>query len=124
RRLGYRRVGHVGLLASVLLSAALPSLSGFETYLVVFLLLGLVRGAVMVSNSMMAVDLTAQRGLGRGVVSGLLNAGQDLGVIVGPVAGGLAAGPLGIATALQTLPLAVYGTYLALLAALRLLARR
>jgi MFS family permease len=123
RRLGYRRVGHVGLLVTVLLTSALPLFPHFETYLVVFLLLGLVRGAVMVSNSMMAVDLAAQRSLNRGMVSGLLNAGQDLGSIAGPIVGGLVAGPFGVAAALHALPLAVYAVYLAVLGGLYLRSR-
>jgi MFS family permease len=120
RRLGYRRVGHVGLLITVLLTSALPLFPHFETYVVVFLLLGLVRGAALVSNSMMAVDLATQRGLSRGVISGVLNAGQDLGGIAGPILGGLLAGPFGVAAALHALPLAVYALYVVVVGGLYL----
>jgi hypothetical protein len=54
------------------------------------------------------------------MVSGLLNAGQDLGSIAGPIVGGLVAGPLGVAAALHALPLAVYAAYLAVLGTLYL----
>jgi len=112
RQLGYRRMGHLGLAASVALTAALPWFQLFEVYVGVFLLLGLTRGAALVSNSLSAVELVERRGLPRGIVAGLLNAAQDGGNIAGPVVGGLVVASLGVGTTLHLLPLAMGVLYL------------
>jgi sugar phosphate permease len=106
----------VGTVATSLIPSAIAS---FALQVPLFVLAGLSRGLLRVTGSADAFTAVGDDDRGHGLTSALLYAGLDLGKIVLPVVGGVVAHVWGIATMLQTVPLALLALYLGLAAAAR-----
>lgn len=94
-RFGYQRVTVVGLAVLAAVLALTPWQTGLLGLTALFVGVGLCRAAVLVANTVSVADVE-EGAVSRGVAVAVYNAARDLGVIVGPVAGGFLAGALGL----------------------------
>jgi MFS family permease len=107
KRLGHRLLSHAGLPLQSVFMMLVPLFHGFTPLLVVFIFAGFMRALVIVSNVIsMVEDVDASR-VNRGVVSGIYNAAQDVGNILGPSAGGVIASFTGLAALFVAGPLLI-----------------
>ncbi|MBI4320895.1 MAG: MFS transporter [Chloroflexi bacterium] len=110
---GYGLLSGAGLVALVALTAAVPS---FDTVLVLaalFMMLGVVRGVVSVSNTIGLAEEVGTDREKRGVAAGVFNTAKDLGSFVGPALGGLVAQYVGVDRMFRLAPLGILALYLA-----------
>jgi MFS family permease len=95
RRFGYNRVAVWGMALVTGLLMLTPFTESLFGLLALFTGIGLGRAAVLVANTVSMADIQESR-LPRGVVVAVYSAARDLGSIVGPAAGGLLAGAVGL----------------------------
>jgi MFS family permease len=95
RWVGYRRVAVVGMVALTVSLALTPFQGGLIGLTAVFVLIGLVRAAVLVANTVSVADVQEST-VSRGVAVGIYNAARDLGSVVGPILGGFIAAVVGL----------------------------
>ena len=107
KRLGHHWLSHAGLPVQSVFIMLVPMFHQFTPLLVIFVFAGFLRALVIVSNVIsMVEDVDASR-VNRGVVSGIYNAAQDVGNILGPSVGGLIASVVGVAKLFVAGPLVV-----------------
>jgi DHA1 family multidrug resistance protein-like MFS transporter len=107
KRLGHQWLSHIGLPVQSAFIMLVPLFHHFTPLLIIFVLAGFLRALVIVSNVIsMVEDVDASR-VNRGVVSGIYNAAQDIGNILGPSVGGLIASVVGVAKLFFAGPLLV-----------------
>lgn len=96
----YRRVTLVAIVAGAAATVALPLSTSLIVLAPIFVVLGLTRGLLRATSAATIAEL---RGEGRdiGLASGVYNAGLDIGGIIGPMLGGVAASAFGIAQMFQ-----------------------
>lgn len=103
------------LLASAVAMFAIPSVArSFLLQLPLFVTIGLSRGLLRITGSADAFEGGSDDQRSHGLTSALLNAGLDLGKLLGPLAGGLVAEQLGLATMFRVVPLALLVLYFTL----------
>lgn len=109
-RFGDRVIANFGLTATAALIMVIPFFSSVPPLAILFVFLGVVRAAVLVSNTVKASRVGEKRG-SRGMASGLYNAATDLGSIAGPVYGGLVASRVGLRPMFWVCPVLALGAY-------------
>lgn len=111
-RLPARRA-HVPLLTmSAGTLALLPAAGGYVAYLPLFALNGLSRGLLRVTTSASAMEETP--GDQAGSAAAVMTAGLDIGKMLGPLIGGVAATLLGLDAMFRIVPFAFFAVYLVL----------
>ena len=103
--LDYRKIN---LLTIVLLALSVILLPSFRSVVALgglLSLFGVSRGLLRVSSGAMVMTEIQGGKRGTGLASGIYHAGLDLGVLAGPILGGLAAQAFGIPTTFRLLPL-------------------
>jgi len=103
--LDYRKIN---LLTIVLLALSVMLLPSFRSVVALgglLSLFGVSRGLLRVSSGAMVMTEIQGGKRGTGLASGIYHAGLDLGVLAGPILGGLAAQAFGIPTTFRLLPL-------------------
>lgn len=93
----------------VLSGASVAAIGGTEILVVLavaWALLGLSRGLLRVSSAAVVMDQAGETDARRGAASGVYLAGLDVGKIVGPLAGGVGAGTVGIRPTILTASIA------------------
>jgi DHA1 family multidrug resistance protein-like MFS transporter len=113
RWVGYRRVAVLGMIALTIALGLTPFQYGLVGLTVVFVLIGLVRAAVLVANTVSVADVQEST-VSRGVAVGIYNAARDLGSIVGPILGGYVAAIVGLSAFFLVGPPLVLAVYLLL----------
>jgi MFS family permease len=113
RWLGYRRVAVVGMVALTVALALTPFQSGLIGLTIVFVLVGLVRAAVLVANTVSVADVQEST-VSRGMAVGIYNGARDLGSVVGPILGGYIAAIVGLSPFFLVGPPLVLAVYLLL----------
>jgi predicted MFS family arabinose efflux permease len=106
------RVAVFSMVALCGLLALVPALPIFAVLVPLFAVMGALRAVAFVANMVAVVKCSEVLGLVRGQTSALFYLVTDLGVLAGPLAGGLLAealGPEQIFVAMPALMLAVYG---------------
>lgn len=92
--------------------AVLPTVkASFLLQIPLSVAMGLSRGLLRVTGSTQAFGALDADERRHGLTSGVLNAGLDLGRVVGPLAAGLVAQAVGLSTMFRVLPLAALGLY-------------
>ncbi|TMA13550.1 MAG: MFS transporter [Deltaproteobacteria bacterium] len=107
KRLGHQMLSHAGLPIQSAFIMLVPMFHHFVPLLVVFVFAGFLRALVIVSNVISMVEDVDARRVSRGVVSGIYNAAQDVGNILGPSVGGLIASLVGVAKLFLAGPLII-----------------
>ncbi len=120
-RMGSKSLCHIGLAIQSVFLMLVPLCSNFGPLLTVYILSGFMRAVVVVSNAISLVQDVDQTRLPRGLTSGIYNAADDLGNILGPGAGGLIGAMTGIAGLFVVGPLSAVLLLLVVLQGLRLL---
>ena len=100
-------LSHAGLPIQSAFIMLVPMFHHFVPLLVVFVFAGFLRALVIVSNVISMVEDVDARRVSRGVVSGIYNAAQDVGNILGPSVGGLIASLVGVAKLFLAGPLII-----------------
>lgn len=88
---------YVGFFLQAIFLMLVPLFHDLGTLLVVFVLSGLLRAVLLVTNTISLVEDVDGNRVSRGMASGIFNAAGDIGNIIGPSAGGLIASLTGIA---------------------------
>jgi MFS family permease len=96
RVVSYSRTLPLMVVVSGLSVAAIAGLQLVAILAVAFAGLGLTRGLLRVASAALVMDEAGETDARRGAASGVYLAGLDLGKIVGPLAGGLGAGAVGL----------------------------
>jgi MFS family permease len=122
-RLGQRKLGVLGLAAVAGLVMLVPSLTTFLGLALLMLPIGLSRAAVFLTTSVATAERAERHGVPRGLASGLLNIGLDVGAILGPALGGLVAERVGLDNAFRLFPPLLVLVYLGWLLFVALRAR-
>jgi DHA1 family multidrug resistance protein-like MFS transporter len=122
RRLGHHLLSHTGLPLQSVFMMMVPLFHGFVPLLIVFVFAGFMRALVIVSNVVSMVEDVNTSRVNRGVVSGIYNAAQDVGNILGPSVGGLIASFTGLSTLFVAGPLGIVSIFFVSLWACRFIA--
>lgn len=109
------RLANGGIVLVALLIALIPSFNTMTVFVPIFLLLGVIRGVVMVSNTVSLVEQVGGNAERRGVASGVFNTAKDLGNVCGPILGGLIAAHAGIENMLRIGPAVLLALYFGVL---------
>jgi MFS family permease len=96
RIVSYARTLSLMVVLSGISIAAIAGVDVVVILVVAFAALGLTRGLLRVASAALVMDGAGETDAGRGAASGVYLAGLDLGKIVGPLAGGVGAGVLGL----------------------------
>jgi predicted MFS family arabinose efflux permease len=107
KRLGHQFLSHTGLPVQAAFIMLVPMFHHFTPLLAIFVFAGFLRALVIVSNVISMVEDAEARRVSRGVVSGIYNAAQDVGNILGPSVGGLIASVVGVAKLFLAGPLLI-----------------
>lgn len=124
RRWGHRRLINATIVLLVVAYMLIPFLRTFLPLAALFLVVGMLRAAGVVANTIQLAEDVPQERLGRGAASSLYNAMKDVGDVSGPLVSGLIAAQVGLGNLFLFVPpvmLALYG--LALVGVRRLGAR-
>lgn len=124
QRIGLGWVQGTGLPLQCFAVMLVPLFQRVGPLLAVFLLVGFLRAVVLVSNTISLVQDVDESRVPRGISSGVYNASGDLGLILGPAAGGLIASFMGVAGLFIAAPALAVVLFLGALAALRFLPTR
>lgn len=108
---GHDLVSSVGLVASALLIAAVPSFDSIVALTLLLVVSGVARGMASVSNTVGLAEETGADAENRGIASGIFNTAKDLGNFAGPLLGGIVASYVGVETMLRVVPVALLAVY-------------
>lgn len=113
--LGLRWIDHhaINVWGVVIMGVAtftVPYASGPVAFGALFVVLGLCRGILRVTSAAMVAEIRRE-GRDVGLSSGIYNAGLDIGAMLGPAAGGVIAGAVGIPAMFQLMALSSLGLY-------------
>ncbi len=116
-RVGADLANHLSVVATALAVLATTATTDHILLLLAFALIGGARGMIRATSATMVAREWQRDPAGIGLASGVYNAGLDLGTMLGPPAGGVLAGLVGIPNMLRlvglVLPLAYYGLWIA-----------
>jgi MFS family permease len=96
RWVSYERTLPVMILVSGLSVAAIGGIEALVVLGAAWATLGLTRGLLRVSSAALVMDEAGETDARRGAASGIYLAGLDLGKVLGPLAGGIGAGVVGL----------------------------
>jgi MFS family permease len=96
RWIPYERTLPVMVLLSGAAVAGIASVEVLAVLALAWALIGVARGLLRVASAALVMDSAGPRDTQRGAASGIYLAGLDLGKIVGPIVGGVAAGAIGL----------------------------
>ena len=119
RVVSYQRTLPMMVVLSGLSVAAIGGIEAFAVLAVAWTLLGISRGVLRVSSAAVVMDEAGETDARRGAASGVYLAGLDLGKIVGPLAGGVGAGTVGLRTTFLVASVAFPLVYFVLAAVVR-----
>ncbi len=119
-RFGHRRVCFFGLLLQVVAVMFFPLVGAVASFIAVSILAGSFRAVVMVGNTVGMVEDMGQTRFSRGVASGVFNAANDVGHILGPGFAGLVAASIGVKQTFFVAPLLIAAAFVATLLAFNL----
>jgi len=97
-KVGHKGLSYLGLPLQSLILMLVPLFTSFGTILFVYVASGFMRAIVIVANAVGLVQDVPESKVRRGLASGVYNAADDLGNILGPSIGGLIAHATGIAS--------------------------
>jgi predicted MFS family arabinose efflux permease len=112
-RVSYRRALPIMVMLSGISVVALGTTRGFFVLALAWAAIGLSRGVLRVASGALVLDAGAESDSQRGGASAIYLAGLDLGKILGPIAGGVAAEAVGLARTFVGLGIAFPCMYLA-----------
>ena len=112
RRWGHRRLINATVILLVVAYMLIPFCRAFLPLAALFLVVGMLRAAGVVGNTIQLAEDVPQERLGRGAAASLYNAMKDIGDVSGPLLSGFIAGQIGLANLFLFVPpvlLALYG---------------
>ena len=118
-RFGHRKVAGGALVGQVVALVLVAATTDLLVLTALSMAFGLGRGLMLVANTLGLAEASDRAAISRGSSSGVFNAANDLGVLIGPVGAGFAALAVGIGPSFVVLPLGVLAVYAAALALMR-----
>ena len=112
--------GHATTTASFVAVMFFPLVGAVASFIAVSILAGSFRAVVMVGNTVGMVEDMGQTRFSRGVASGVFNAANDVGHILGPGFAGLVAASIGVKQTFFVAPLLIAAAFVATLLAFNL----
>ena len=106
-------VNHVSVVCMALATVALSVVTNELALAAVFIALGIFRGLIRVTSTIMVADEHRRREGNVGMASGVYNAGLDAGTMLGPPVAGALAGLFDIPTTFRIVALALPALYYA-----------
>jgi predicted MFS family arabinose efflux permease len=111
-RFGHRPVAAFAVAGQAAVLALVAGTGDLLVLTILSLCYGALRGVALMANTLGLAEASDRSTLSRGASSGAYNAASDVGILIGPIAAGAAAGTIGISAAFVVLPLGILAVYL------------